>query len=278
VELSTLEKDLSALGGQNPLVAFEVSTFGQVDLTRAHPGGLAQLVSARFTTISNLVRDGVAQDRSLSATRRIRAKTKRIRESFGLESCFIAGGLVVDHSTGNKMPILLWPTTLIPKGDDYEVRISSDAILNPVLVELIRSYRPDFRETDLIAVAITGPDLIPVAVLTLVAELLSVPSVEIEKQLVLGNFVPDLPLNKIPTSPKGFTQVLMGADPQAPGGIKPLALVANADSNQIAVIEKATTGASFAVETLPGTGYIQTVINLMATLALSNKRMLVVAP
>ena len=278
MELSTFETELSALGGQNPLIIFEASTFGQVDLTRAHPGGLAQLVSARFTTISNLVRDGVAQDRSLSATRRIRLKTKRIRESFGLESCFIAGGLVVDHASGQKMPILLWPTTLIPKGDDYEVRIASDAILNPVLLERIKTQRPDFRESDLIAVALTGPDLIPVAVLTLVSELLSVPTVELEKQLVLGNFVPDFSLNKVPTAPAGFTQVLLGAAAPELTASKPAALVANADSHQLAVIQRATTGASFAVETLPGTGYIQTVINLMATLALSNKRMLVIAP
>ena len=278
MELSTFEKELSALGGQNPLVAFEASTFGQVDLARAHPGGLAQLVSARQTSISNLVRDGVAQTRSLSATRRIRAKTKRIRESFGLESCFIAGGLVIDHASGQKMPILLWPTVLLPKGDDYEVRIASDALLNPVLVELIRQHRPDFRESDLIAVALTGPDLIPVAVLTLVAELLAAPNIEIEKLLVLGNFVPDLSLNKIPTTPSGFTQVILGAAAQEPTAPKPIALVANADSHQIAVIQKASTGASFAVETLPGTGYIQTVINLLATLAFNNRRALVVAP
>lgn len=278
MELTTFEKELSALGGQNPLMSFEASSFGQVDLTRAHPGGLAQLVSARFTTISNLMRDGVAQTRSLSATRRIRSKTKRIRESFGLESCFIAGGLVVDHQSGQKMPILLWPVTLIPKGEDYEVRIAADAILNPVLVEVIRAQRPEFRESDLIALALTGPDLIPVAVLTLVAEILAVPSVEIEKQLVVGNFVPDLSLTKTPSLASGFTKVLLGGEHPALSAAKPIALVSNADTHQLAVIEKASTGASFAVETLPGAGYIQTVINLMVNLALSDKRMLVIAP
>ena len=278
MELSSLNQELSALGGQNPLINFEASSFGQVDLSRAHPGGLAQLVSARFTTVSNLVRDGVAQSRSLTATRRIRAKSKRIRESFGLESCFIAGGLVIDHDSTQKMPILLWPVNLIPKGDDFEVRIAADAVLNPVLVELIRKHRPEFRESDLIALALTGPDLIPVAVLTLVAELLAVPTVEIEKQLVLGNFVPDLSLTPRVNAPAGFTKVLI--DQQQPTLVQPseIHLVANADSHQLEVIRKATTGASFAVETLPGTGYIQTVINLMSTLAMSNKRMLVIAP
>ena len=278
MELSTINNELSALGGQNPLSNFEASSFGHVDLTRAHPGGLAQLVSARVATVSNLVRDGVAQTRSLSATRRIRAKAKRIRESFGLESCFIAGGLVSDQLTGQKMPILLWPVNLISKGDDFELRIASDAMLNPVLVDLIKKHRQDFRESDLIAVALTGPDLIPVAVLTLVAELLAVPTVEIEKQLVLGNFVPDLSLIRKVETPKAFTKVLLGESAPEKNQASPVVLVANADSHQLAVIEKANSGESFAVETLPGTGYIQTVINLMASFAMSNKRILIVAP
>lgn len=278
MELSTWQKELSALGGQNPLTNFEASTFGQIDLTRAHPGGLAQLVSARITTVSNLVREGVAQTRSLSAARRIRAKAHRIRQSFGLETCYIAGGLVVDHSTERKMPILLWPVSLIPKGDDYEVRIAQDAILNPVLTDLIKSHRPDFRESDLIAVAVTGPDLIPVAVLSLVAELLETPSVEIEKQLVLGNFVPDLSLIGWPKSAQGFVKTLLGGEPESVLPESDPILIQNADSHQIAVLKKASTGASFAVETLPGTGYIQTVVNLMANLSMRDKRVLVIAP
>lgn len=276
--LTKWQSELAGLGGQDPLANFEASSFGQVDLTRAHPGGLAQLVSARVTTISNLVRDGVAQTRSLSATRRIRSKTKRIRESFGLETCFVAGGLVVDHGSGKKMPILLWPVNLIPKGDDYEVRVAADAVLNPVLVELIKSHRPEFRESDLIALALTGPDLIPVAVLSLVAEMIPSPSIEIEKQLVLGNFVPDLALVPKVTEPKGFTRQLLGEPGPEHGPKQAATLVANADSHQIEVIERASTGASFAVETLPGTGYIQTVINLLASLAMAGKRTLIIAP
>jgi hypothetical protein len=278
VELIKWRQELSALGGINPLISFEASSFGQVDLTRAHPGGLAQLVSARTTTVTNLVRDGVAQSRSLSATRRIRTKAKRIRESFGLESCFIAGGLVIHHSTERKMPILLWPTSLIPKGDDYEVRIGGDAILNPVLVQLIREHRPDFRESDLLAVALTGPDLIPVAVLSLVAELLATPDTEIEKQLVLGNFVPDLSL--IPKSAEGvgFLKVIAEKPALSPLSDQAPMAIANADSRQLEVIQRALKGESFAVETLPGTGYIQTVINLLGNLAACGKRTLIVAP
>ena len=76
--LDQLAAELMAIGGANPLTNFEVSSFGQIDLARAHPGGLAQLTGSRSSTISNLVRDGVAQARALSAARRIRNKAKSI--------------------------------------------------------------------------------------------------------------------------------------------------------------------------------------------------------
>ena len=61
MEQTTWIEQFEALGGKNPLTSFEPSSFGQVDLARAHPGGLAQLVSSHSATMTNLVRDGVAQ-------------------------------------------------------------------------------------------------------------------------------------------------------------------------------------------------------------------------
>ncbi|HEY7796937.1 MAG TPA: hypothetical protein VIB61_04100, partial [Microbacteriaceae bacterium] len=51
------QEEFAELGGRNPLASFELSSFSHVDLTRAHPSGLAQLVAARTTRISNLIRD-----------------------------------------------------------------------------------------------------------------------------------------------------------------------------------------------------------------------------
>ena len=45
--LELWHKQRLSIGGTNPLVQFELSSFGQVDLSRSHPGGLAQLASAR---------------------------------------------------------------------------------------------------------------------------------------------------------------------------------------------------------------------------------------
>jgi len=269
-----------AIGGTNPLINFEPSSFGQVDLTRSHPGGLAQLASARSSSISNLVRDGVAQSRALTTSRRILNKALRIERNFGIDALFIAGGLV--SIGGSKMPILLWRTHLLPKGDDYELRIDSTPRINPALIRTIQIYREDFRVSDLIAVSQGQSDLIPTVVLSLVSELIQSPEVEIEKLLVLGNFVPELTLSQLDQAP-GQSEILLQLTGKK--AVEPIdytdretTLVLNADLDQQRVIGKALAGDSFAVETLPGCGYLQTLVNLLANLSLEGKRALILAP
>ena len=278
--LELWHKQRLSIGGTNPLVQFELSSFGQVDLSRSHPGGLAQLASARSSTISNLVRDGVAQSRALNTSRRILKKAHRIERNFGIDALFIAGGLV---SMGNtKMPILLWRSHLLPKGEDFELRVDSIPRVNPALVSVIKTYRSDFRVSDLIAVSQGQTDLIPTGVLSLVSELIQDPDVEIEKLLVMGNFVPDLTLNQQSEleASSSLIMQLTGKVP-APGvesPTEPSTLVLNADADQQKVLDRALAGNSFAVETLPGCGYLQTVVNLIANLSVSQKRALIIAP
>ena len=278
--LELWHKQRLSIGGTNPLVQFELSSFGQVDLSRSHPGGLAQLASARSSSISNLVRDGVAQSRALTTSRRVLKKAQRIERNFGIDALFIAGGMVSIGQT--KMPILLWRSHLIPKGEDFELRVDSTPRVNPALVSVIKTYRSDFRISDLIAVSQGQTDLIPTGVLSLVSELIQSPDVEIEKLLVLGNFVPDLTLVQQLELKDSSASImrLTGKEP-APAVenlVRPPTLVLNADSDQQAVLERALSGNSFAVETLPGCGYLQTVVNLIANLAVSQKRALIIAP
>lgn len=274
-----IRADLAAMGGTNPLTDFEHSSFGQVDLSRAHPGGLAQLSGAKTSTMTNLVRDGVAQSRALSAAKRIKRKSDYLATTFGFESCFIAGGLVSVTSNSKKLPILLWPINLISKGEDFELKVASEPMLNPALLELIRERRFDFRESDLLAIATGQGDLIPISVLSLVSELLHGPDIEIEKLLVLGNFVPDLvklqSLEKL-ISDDDVAKLFEEKIQSEPTDV--LTLVANADLSQKQVISAALSGNSFVVETLPGCGYLQTVVNILAGLAIQGKRALVIAP
>ena len=276
--IKRLTDQLGSIGGSNPLKTFEASTFGQIDLARSHPGGLAQLTGSRSTTITNLVRDGVAQSRALSAARRIRAKAKSIEQNYSISALFIAAGAVVT-TEGDTLPILLWRSHLLPKGDDYELRVEDVPMLNPALLTLLKKVRPDFRESDLYAVANAQGELIPVSVLSLVTELLGEAASETQKLLVLGNFVPDLvQVTKHGIAGSKLLDLLVAGGDNPEGiAVTPLA-VENADSSQLAVLERALSGQSFATWTLPGAGYLQTVVNLLANLALQQKRTLLIAP
>ena len=278
-QLALWREQFASIGGTNPLISFEASSFGQVDLARSHPGGLAQLVSARNTTIGNLVRDGVALARAQSATRRILRKAQRIEGTFGAEALFVAGGLISYES--KRLPILLWRANLISRGDDYELRIGDTPQLNPAVTELISKHRPDFKETDLIAVATGQSDLIPVGALALVSQYLQNTDADIEKLLVLGNFVPDLirlSQLKLPEDLKSLA-ALLGEEGKRPVvSDSPVTLVAEADTSQRLVLRRAHEGESFAVRTLPGCGYLQTVVNVLANNALEGRRTLIVAP
>jgi len=93
-KLSDWQKELSEIGGANPLLQFELSTLGHIDLLRSHPGGLAQLASARNSTIGNLFREDAALGRALSAAKRIQRKADRIEDNFGISACYVVSGLI----------------------------------------------------------------------------------------------------------------------------------------------------------------------------------------
>ncbi|CAB4548191.1 MAG: hypothetical protein F2536_04165 [Actinobacteria bacterium] len=273
------QRQLADIGGTNPLLQFEPSSLGQLDLFRAHPSGLAQLSTAKTANLSSLVREEIALSRALAVAKKIKRKADRIEDNFGVPASFVAAGLVRYLDRG--LPILLWQTHILRHGTDFELRLSNLPQINPAVAEIVRKYRPDFRESDLLAICAGQSDLLPVGVMSLLAEYLQPANSDLEKLLVLGNFVPDLvrlqlqPID-LAAGVAGylFEQKQLSIQPS----VTPITLVQNADQSQVAVIEKANSGKSFAVQTLPGCGYLQTVVNLLANLALDGKRALVVAP
>jgi hypothetical protein len=278
-KLERWQNQLAEIGGTNPLIQFEPSTLGQLDLFRSHPSGLAQLASARSSTIGNLVREDVALTRALAAAKRIQRKADRIEDNFGIPACYLASGLL--RHQGRGLPILLWRVNLLSFGTDFEIRLSDNAEINPAVSEIVKNYRPDYRDSDLLALCSGQSDLLPVAVLSLLNEYLQAAEAELEKLLVLGNFVPDLFRHRLePTkSDQGVLGYLLGTRTEnIRPAVTPMTLVQDADHSQLKVLEKATSGRSFAVHTLPGCGYLQSVVNLLANLALDGKRTLVIAP
>jgi len=279
-------EEISAIGVTNPLINFETNTFGQIDLERSHPGGFSQFVTGRPTLLSNLVRDPLAYSRALAAARRISAKADRLHKDFGLNTLYLLGGLANFEADGFDLnePILLWPITLEKKGDDYELLKSGSPIVNPAFVDSLEvCYGIKLNEAELLARQNESSDLVPVTVLNYLANLTSEKAkLDLRRILVIGNFTV-APTHMLRDFVAADTSLLgqLAGEPQ--DGLpeveaSEMLFVADADATQVRIAARALAGQSFAVETLPGCGYLQTVVNTLGVLVDAGKNVAVVAP
>jgi hypothetical protein len=279
-------EEISAIGVTNPLINFETNTFGQIDLERSHPGGFSQFVTGRPTLLSNLVRDPLAYSRALAAARRISAKADRLHKDFGLNTLYLLGGLANFEADGFDLnePILLWPITLEKKGDDYELLKSGSPIVNPAFVDSLEvCYGIKLNEAELLARQNESSDLVPVTVLNYLANLTSEKAkLDLRPILVIGNFTV-APTHMLRDFVAADTSLLgqLAGEPQ--DGLpeveaSEMLFVADADATQVRIAARALAGQSFAVETLPGCGYLQTVVNTLGVLVDAGKNVAVVAP
>ena len=289
VDWDALLQEIRAIGLTNPLLFFEANAFGQIDLERAHPGGMAQFVSSRSATLSNLVRDPLAFSRSFAAAKRIKAKADRLGSTTGISSVFLAGGLVSFTSKDGDLalPLLLWPVELTAKANDFEVAIVGSPRVNPGLVQTLKNdFGVELDTGGILATAAQSDDLLSIAVLDKVAQIDVPVALSTSRLLVITNFA-TAPIELEASLAKRETAVLKrlaaSADAAQPVELEPVKvaepfLVSDADAVQQRVISRAVAGQSFAVETMPGCGYLQTAVNSLAAMVMAGKRVLVVAP
>jgi hypothetical protein len=279
--------EIKQIGCSDPLSHFRDNSYGQINLERAHPGGLAQFVTGRPALLSNLVRDPLSFSRALSAARRIKAKQAALSDHFGLETLYMASGLVDLSADGKdlRMPVLLWPVNLVRKHDDFELSLSRKAIVNPALAPALYSaYGVRLNNEELLSHVQVGSDPIPIRVLDHIAALTdSVGAPELRRILVISNFssaaielASDFRRSDSPVLALLSGEVIPEASHDL-GVADPIA-VTDSDATQTKIVSRALAGASFSVETLPGCGYTQTVVLLIAALAHQGKRVLVLAP
>ncbi|MFM5952232.1 MAG: hypothetical protein ACKOOE_06560, partial [Micrococcales bacterium] len=282
-------REIREIGFTNPLLNFEPNNVGQIDLERAHPGGLAQLAAARTGVLSNLFRDPLAFSRAYSAAKRIKQRAELLDTQFGIKCLGLVGGLVnLEHDGFDlALPVLIWPLTLDRKTDDFELRLGEHPRVNPGLVEALEiSYGAKVDEAYLLSLLGAGGDLLPISVLEYLSALAgSSANLEARRILAVGTFSTEsielhADVKRIETP---LLRSLVGLendhqDPvSTPSSSEPL-IVTDADMVQRSVVARAIAGESFAVETLPGCGYTQTVVNTVAGLVAADKRVLMVAP
>ncbi|MFM6980876.1 MAG: hypothetical protein ACKOWE_05680 [Micrococcales bacterium] len=275
---------LSELGGANPLRNFELNDSAQIDLTKSHPGGLAQFVSSGNVKLSNLVRDPLALTKANAAAYRIHEKARSLREAFGIESTYLVGAVASLTGSGYdlSLPVLLWPIALDALADDYQVQRIAEPLVNP---ELVSSFEDCFNvkidQRKLLAKLNDGSDLVPMSVLEYLSDLGSNGNqLELKRVLAIGNFAPDVHANRHQANvAMGSAAEALASANQNTGDLSADSVlnVFDLDSNQQNLIKRALAEENFAVETLPGCGYTQTVAAILANFAYQQKRVLLVA-
>lgn len=283
-------REIREIGFTNPLLNFEPNNVGQIDLERAHPGGLAQLAASRTGVLSNLFRDPLAFSRAYSAAKRIKQRAEILDSQFGIKCLSLVGGLVnLEHDGFDlALPILIWPLRLDRKTDDFELRLGVHPRVNPGLIDALEvSYGAKVDEAHLLSLLGAGADLLPISVLEYLSNLAG-PNANLETRRILavGTFSTEsiemhADVRRIETpllrALAGLDDVQHASEARAVDPSEAF-IITDADIVQRTVVARAVVGDSFAVETLPGCGYTQTVVNTIAGLVAANKRVLVVAP
>lgn len=294
------------LGGRNTLLYYRDLRVGTLDLTHAHPSGIAMLLAGRPTRLSGLVREVDALADARRRARAIRAKTLELAEERGIAAGWLAVGMATwrapDAARPPCAPVLLRSCALRPRGaagEDLDVDLGPETELNPVLVHYLATEHDIHLDADLLAdLAVTTDRFDPNPVLQQVAQACaSVPGFGVEPRLVLGTFsyarlpmVADLEAQGGALATHDVVAALAG-DPEALAAVAarpPVSttaepdlatehLVIDADSSQTAVIDAVLAGSHLVVKGPPGTGKSQTIANLVAALAAAGKRTLFVA-
>ena len=142
----TWQRHLVDLGGRNTLLWYRDLPSGTLDLTTAHPGGMAMLLAGRPTKLSDLVREPTALDEARRRVRTIRAKTLEMHEERGITAGYLAVGMATWQVPGAKRPpcapVLLRSCVLRPTGAaqlDFDIDLGEDVEFNPVLEQYLRS-------------------------------------------------------------------------------------------------------------------------------------------
>ncbi len=300
-------KQLGPHAGTDTLLHFTPSPSNSIDLTHAHPSGLAQLLAGRKTRLSTLLRDNEQYGAAMKAARRLRAKTHELSTERGIDVGYLAAGTAgwrSVHDDGRTesltAPVLLTAVSLTVHAsqDDYELQLTEHARMNPALVRHLRSNHGITMDAAAVArLAYSTARFDPHPVLDRLRLLTdSVRGMNVEHHILVSTFAdladiaadpaakPDHPLlaSLMQAAREGID---ISAEVEPPARGLPVDerhpdsefLILDADAPQQRVLDAVAAGGSVVVSSPPGTGQTQTALNAAAALAEQGKSVLVVA-
>src|SRR4051794_12607511 len=140
-------KHLGRYAGSDTLLQFVPTPTNSIDLTHAHPSGLAQLLTTRRTRLSTLLREPGQYAAAMQTARSLRAKILELGAERGIDVGYLAAGTAGWRYAGSgrseslTAPVMLAPVALTvrPTQDDYELQLTERARLNPALVRHLKT-------------------------------------------------------------------------------------------------------------------------------------------
>ncbi len=200
---------LVAAGPPDTLLAASPNAPGWLELTHAHPSGLAQLLAGRPTRLSSLVREPAAHAAARHRARTIRTLAEDLAAERGILAGFLAAGVAtwrppsvargddvlrLDALTGPvSAPVLLRGCALRPRGpghEDYDLDLGDTAVVNPELVRRLAGEYGITLDGELLGALAFGPGgFDPRPVFERIEQLCTgVVNLRIERRLVVGSF------------------------------------------------------------------------------------------
>ena len=303
-ELRKWLSGLKPVTGADTMLRFTKTPEGSIDLTHAHPSGLAQLMAGRRTRLSTLIRDRQQYVVAARASRNIRSKIFELANDRGIDAGYLSAGTVVwTSAVGGKpqrisAPVMLTAITLTvrPGEDDFELQLTEQAHINPALVRHLKNIHGIVFDVNAVTrLAYSTARFDPQPVLDRLATLIRpIHGAEAQHNLLVSTFA-DLSGNlddpwindsnplvsALATAGGGEMVDVEAPDPARFPALdsrhpKDELLLLDADTDQQYVIDAARAGDSLVVTSPPGTGQTQTAINTIGALVDAGKTVLVV--
>ena len=305
LELQSWLAGLDTYSGSDTALAFVKTGHGSIDLTHAHPSGLAQLLAGRKTRLSTLIRETDHYAAAKKAAAALRAKIFELSTDRGIDVGYLGAGMVRWSAVGGQVsgdvcaPVLLAAVALTvrPGQDDYELQLMEQAQVNPALVKHLAAHANIHLDAAALGrLAYSTARFDPAPVLDRVRALLSpIFEATVDHELVVSTFAFLAENLSDPTllAGTGLLDKLRrhSGDDVLPVELEPdfarfealddrhpndEILVRDADPQQQYVLDMIRAGESVLVSTPPGTGQTQTAINAIAQLVHDGKNVLVV--
>lgn len=199
-------RELEELSGSSTLTDITQLSGALIDLTQAHPSGIAQLYAGRPTRLSNLVRESAGLVTARGSARAVLSRADEFMQRFALAPIYLVIGIGhwAEHTPARDgedgeirlvhSPLILRPLHLQQADGaeaDFELRMEPGIEINPEFVAALRraGAAPDVEELAALSVATHG--FSPRATLARLAELGRghLADFELVERILVGPFV-----------------------------------------------------------------------------------------